>query len=90
MTDPCLLPEHLPLKLPVLDLLSLDEAFHVLDLGADLIEPLLVLDALLVEDSVIMLEVLVFLRLEGCLLLHVLDPVLQGGDGAAEVGAIQS
>jgi hypothetical protein len=46
--DPCLLPEHLPFKLGILDLLALNEAFHVLDLSADLVQPLLVLDALLV------------------------------------------
>ena len=48
MPDACLLPKHLSFKLGILDLLALNEAFHVLDLSADLIQSLLVLDALLV------------------------------------------
>ena len=46
--NPCLLPEHLPFKLGILDFLALNEALHVLDLSADLVQTLLVLDALLV------------------------------------------
>jgi hypothetical protein len=46
--DPCLLFEHLSFKLGILHLFAFNEAFHVLNLSADLVEPLLVLDALLV------------------------------------------
>jgi hypothetical protein len=46
--DPCLLPEHLSFKLGILHLFAFNEALHVFYLCADLVKPLLVLDALLV------------------------------------------
>ena len=48
MCDPSLLSVQLSFKLGILDLYALNEAFHVLYLSAHLIQPLLILDALLV------------------------------------------
>jgi hypothetical protein len=75
---PGLLPEHLPLELGALRLLALDEALHVLDLRPDLVQPRLVLDALLVQHGVVMLQVLILLTLVRGLLLELLRPLLHG------------
>ena len=88
MSDACLLPEHLPLETSALRLLALDEALHVLDFRPHLVQPRLVLDALLVQHGVVMLQVLVLLALVSGLLLELLRPVLQGRDGPAEVRAV--
>ena len=88
MPDPGLLPEHLPLELGALCLLALDEALHVLDLRPDLVQPRLILDALLVQHGVVMLQVLILLALVRGLLIELLRPILQGRDGPAEVRAV--
>ena len=75
---PGLLPEHLPLKLRALRLLALDEALHVLHLRPDLVQPRLILDALLVQHGVVMLQVLILLTLVRGLLLELLRPLLHG------------
>jgi hypothetical protein len=85
---PGLLPEHLPLKLRALRLLALDEALHVLHLRPDLVQPRLILDALLVQHGVVMLQVLILLTLVCGLLIELLRPILQGRDGPAEVRAV--
>ena len=76
--DACLLPEHLPLKLRALCLLALDEALHVLHLRPDLVQPRLILDALLVQHGVVVLQVLILLTLVRGLLLELLRPLLHG------------
>ena len=67
MTDASLLPQHLTFKLPIFNLFTLDETFEVLNFNAYFVEPLLVLDVLLVENGVVVLEIFVLLGLEGAL-----------------------
>ena len=90
MPDACLLPEHLAFKCSTPSLLALDVSLEFLDLDADLIEPLLILDVLLVQHRVVMLQVLVLLRLEHTLLLQLRDTLLQSLDVTAEVSTILS